>query len=134
VTVRVHVDTNEDRMSQQTIRQQARRTAREMAAKRRREREERERRVIDLAQQVMVAIGQRDAAVAEAEKRAGEALGELTVVEGLSLGEAVEWCGETVTVREATRLRRLGAVDQDDSASATTATAESGGAGAGSGE
>ena len=56
-------------MSQQTIKQQARRTAREMADKRRREREERERRVVDLAEQVMVAIGQRDAAVAETEKR-----------------------------------------------------------------
>jgi len=98
-------------MSQQTIRQQARRTAREMADKRRRVREERERRVIDLAEQVMVSIGQRDAAVAETEKRAGEALRELTEVEGLSLGEAVEWCGETITVREATRLRRLGVTD-----------------------
>jgi hypothetical protein len=116
-------------MSQQTIKQQARRTAREMAEKRRREREERERRVIDLAEQVMVAIGQRDAAVAETEKRAGAALRELTEREGLPLGEAVEWCGETVTVREATRLRRLAAVDQGDSAPATTATAESGGAG-----
>ncbi|PUA79496.1 hypothetical protein [Nocardioides currus] len=94
-------------MSQQTIKQQARRTAREMADKLRREREEREKRLIDLAEQVMVAVGQRDAAVAETEKRAGEALRELTEVEGLSLGEAVEWCGETVTVREATRLRRL---------------------------
>lgn len=93
-------------MSQQTIKQQARRTAREMAEKRRKEREERERRVIDLAERVMVAIGERDAAVAETEKRAGEALRELTEAEGLSLGEAVEWCGETVTVREATRLRR----------------------------
>ena len=118
-------------MSQQTIRQQARRTAREMAEKRRREREERERRVVDLAEQVMVAIGQRDAAVAEAEKRAGEAMRELIEVEGLSLGEAVEWCGEAVTVREATRLRRLAAVDPDDRAPATTATAENGGAGAG---
>ena len=44
-------------MSQQTIKQQARRTAREMAEKRRKEREERERRVIDLAERVMVAIG-----------------------------------------------------------------------------
>ena len=94
-------------MSQQTIKQQARRTAREMAEKRRREREERERRVIDLAERVMVAIGERDAAVAETEKRAGEALRELTEREGLSLSEAVEWCGETVSVREATRLRRL---------------------------
>jgi len=39
-----------------------------------------------LAEQVMVAIGQRDAVVAEAAKRTGEALRELTEVEGLSLG------------------------------------------------
>ena len=101
-------------MSQQTIKRQARRTAREMAGKRRKEREERERRVIDLAERVMVAIGERDAAVAENEKRAGEALRELTEREGLSLGEAVEWCGETVTVREATRLRRLASGNQAD--------------------
>ncbi|WP_227465480.1 hypothetical protein [Nocardioides dongkuii] len=101
-------------MSQQTIRQQARRTAREMAGKRRKERDERERRVIDLAERVMVAIGERDAAVAEAERAAGEALRELTEGEGLSLGEAVEWCGETVTVREATRLRRLPSEPQVD--------------------
>ena len=123
-------------MSQQTIKQQARRTAREMAEKRRKEREERERRVIDLAEQVMVAIGQRDAAVAETEKRAGEALRKLTEVEGLSLGEAVEWCGETVTVREATRLRRLANADGEPSGDvrddgAALASAGSGGAGAG---
>ncbi len=133
-------------MSQQTIKQQARRTAREMAEKRRREREERERRVIDLAERVMVAIGERDAAVAETEKRAGEALRELTEREGLSLGEAVEWCGETVTVREATRLRRLASEPQADDGreqggerdgaqagdAAAVAGAGSGGAGAGS--
>ncbi len=129
-------------MSQQTIKQQARRTAREMAVKRRKEREERERRVIDLAERVMVAIGERDAAVAETEKRAGEALRELTEVEGLSLGEAVEWCGETVTVREATRLRRLASEPRADNGrerdgaqagdAAAVAGAGSGGAGAGS--
>lgn len=126
-------------MSQQTIKQQARRTAREMAEKRRKEREERERRVIDLAEQVMVAIGERDAAVAETEKRAGDALRELTEVEGLSLGEAVEWCGETITVREATRLRRLAALDGSAEAEGGAAAerepdvaAEGGGAGAGS--
>ena len=127
-------------MSQQTIRQQARRTAREMAEKLRREREARERRVVNLAELVMVAIAQRDAAVAEAEMRAGEALRELTEREGLSLGEAVEWCGETVTVREATRLRRLAGQRQahvnggePDGAEigAALATAASGGAGAG---
>ena len=127
-------------MSQQTIKQQARRTAREMAEKRRKEREARERRVIDLAEQVMVAIGERDAAVAETEKRAGEALRELTEREGLSLSEAVEWCGETVSVREATRLRRLasepqaedGSGEQGGDGTTALAAAESGGAGAGS--
>lgn len=127
-------------MSQQTIKQQARRTAREMAEKRRKEREARERRVIDLAEQVMVAIGERDAAVAETEKRAGEALRELTEREGLSLSEAVEWCGDTVSVREATRLRRLasepqaenGGGEQGGDGTAPLAAAESGGAGAGS--
>lgn len=133
-------------MSQQTIKQQARRTAREMAEKRRKEREERERRVIGLAERVMVAIGERDAAVAETEKRAGEALRELTEREGLSLGEAVEWCAETVTVREATRLRRLASEFQGDDSreqggerdgapaadAAAVAGAGSGGAGAGS--
>ena len=87
----------------------------------------------------MVAIGERDAAVAETEKRAGEALRELTEREGLSLSEAVEWCGDTVSVREATRLRRL-ASDQADSGdgeqggdgAAALAAAGSGGAGAGS--
>lgn len=46
-----------------------RRTAREMVEKRRRSREERERRLIDPAEGVMVAIGERDHAVAETEKR-----------------------------------------------------------------
>lgn len=126
-------------MSQQTIKQKARRTARETAEKRRKEREERERRVIDLAEQVLVAIGERDAAVAETEKRAGEALRELTEVEGLSLGEAVEWCGETITVREGTRLRRLAAPDGGAEAEGGAAVgrepdaaAGNGGAGAGS--
>jgi hypothetical protein len=112
----LEVDTSEDRMSQQTIKQQARRMARETAVKRRKEREERERRVIDLAERVMVAIGERDASVAETEKRAGEALRELTEREGLSLGEAVEWCGETITVRDATRLRKRASEPQADAA------------------
>ena len=133
-------------MNQQMIKQRARRTAREMADKRRKEREERERRVIGLAERVMVAIGERDAAVAETEKRAGEALRELTEREGPSLVEAVEWCGETVTVREATRLRRLASEPQGEGGreqggerdgaqaddAAAVAGAGSGGAGAGS--
>ena len=67
------------------------------------------------------------------------ALRELTEREGLSLRDAVEWCGDTLSVREATRLRRL-ASDQADSGdgeqggdgAAVLAAARSGGAGAGS--
>ncbi|MGL5823385.1 MAG: hypothetical protein ACRCYU_00750 [Nocardioides sp.] len=100
-------------MSQQTIRQQARRTAREIAQTRRAERAERERRLMALAEQVMVAIGERDQAVTEAETRAADALRGLTEDEGLSVSEAVEWCGGTVTVREATRLRKLTLVGRE---------------------
>ncbi|GAB2857654.1 hypothetical protein [Nocardioides pacificus] len=114
MTVNGHVDVKEVRMTQQTIRQQARRAAREMAGKRRKEREQRERRVIDLVERVMVAISERDAAVAETEKRAGEALQGLVEREGLSLGEAVEWCGEAVTLREAARLRRMASEPEPD--------------------
>lgn len=94
-------------MGKQAIRQQARRTARDGALRRRREREEGERRLTDLAEQVLVAVAERDAAVVEAEQRMGGALREFTEVEGLTLREAVAWCDEAVTVREAARLRRL---------------------------
>lgn len=90
-----------------------------MADKKRSERAERERRVIGLAEQVMVAIGERDAAVSETEQRAGEALRGLTGAEGLSLGEAVEWCGDSLTVREARRLRQLDCTDQPSQSAET---------------
>jgi hypothetical protein len=61
----------------------------------------------DLAVRVMTAIGERDAAVAAAERRAGNALREMTTVEGVTLRDAAEWCGNRIGVREATRLRRL---------------------------
>jgi hypothetical protein len=94
-------------MSQQTMRQKARRDARGVTSKRRAALLERAKRLEDLAVQVMTAVGERDAAVAEAEKRAGNALREMTTVEGVTLREAVEWCGDQIGVREATRLRRL---------------------------
>lgn len=93
-------------MSQQTIRQQARAAARDMAQRRRRERIERDRRLEDLAVRVLTAIGERDVAVAATERRAGAALREMTEVEGLNLREAVAWCDDRVGLREATRLRR----------------------------
>jgi hypothetical protein len=94
-------------MGQQSIRQEARRAALEVQSKRRRERAGREKRLEDLALRVLVAVREREAAVSEADRRAGKALGEMTEDEGLSVREAVEWCGEVLTSREVTRLRRL---------------------------
>lgn len=118
-------------MSQQTIKQQARRTAREVAERRRLARVEKERRMTDLAEQVMVAIGERDQAVIDAETRAGAALREWTEVEGQTLAEMVEWCDGLLTPREATRLRRLAddgdsRDESDDSGQAGARDAEAG--------
>jgi len=101
-------------MGQQSIRQQARRAALDAQSKRWRGRAEREKRLENLAVAVLVAVGERDAAVVDAERRAGQALREMTEDEGLSVREAVEWCGDEITTREATRLRRLAEADGDD--------------------
>jgi hypothetical protein len=102
-------------MSQQGTRQGARRAALDAAARGRRERAERDRRLEAMAVRVLVAVRERDAAVADAERRAGEALLEMTDREGLSLREAVAWCGGELTTREAARLRRAGNGSDGDS-------------------
>ena len=61
-------------MSQQSVRQAARRSALDAQAARRKERADRERRLEGLAVAVLTALGERDGAVKDAEKRAGEAL------------------------------------------------------------
>ena len=62
---------------------------------------------------MLTALGERDGAVKDAEKRAGEALRAMSEDEGLSVREAVDWCGTGITVREVTRLRRLAGDPQD---------------------
>ena len=94
-------------MSQQSVRQAARRSALDAQAARRRERADRERRLEALAVAVLTALGERDRAVKDADMRAGEALRAMSEDEGLSVREAAEWCGTGITVREVTRLRRL---------------------------
>jgi|SRR5450631_1730765 len=94
-------------MGQQSIRHEGRRAALDAHSKRRREPAEREKRLEDLAVWVLVAVCERDAAVADADPRAGHALRELTEDEGLSVGEAVEWCGDELTTRETRRPRHL---------------------------
>jgi hypothetical protein len=94
-------------MSQQSVRQAAPRAALDAQAARRRKRADYERRLAALAIEVLTALGERDAAVRDAERRAGEALRTMTDDEGLSLRQAVDWCGDGLTTREASRLRRL---------------------------
>ena len=92
-------------MGQQSIRQEARRAAVDAQSKRRRERAVREKRLEGLAVRVLVAVRERDAAVARADRLAGQSLREMIEDEGLSVHEAVEWCGDEITTREATRCR-----------------------------
>ena len=96
-------------MADQTARQRARRAALDAQAKRRARRVEQERRRDALGVVVVSALAERDAVVAACEARAGAALVTLTGKEGLSLAQAVEWCGGTdlLTVREAARLRHV---------------------------
>jgi len=94
--------------SHQSIRQAARRSALDAQAVLRKERADRERRLEGLAVAVLTALGERDGAVRDTERRAGDALQTMTAEEGLSLREAVEWCGSgALTVREVSRLRQL---------------------------
>jgi len=110
-------------MAQQTIKQRARQEAASMAAQHRRERVEQEKRLQDLSVQVLTAVGQRDAALADYEQRVGAALHHMTEVEGLSMREALDWCGGQLSMREASRLRQAlesratqpgGAMDADE--------------------
>ena len=96
-------------MPNQTARQQARRAALDAQTTMRQRRVQQERRRSALALTVVTALAQRDALVLACEARAGEALRTLTGVEGLSLREALEWCGgdEQLSAREATRLRQV---------------------------
>ncbi len=94
-------------MSQQSVRLAARRSALDAQAVLRKERADRERRLEALAIAVLTALGERDSLVRDAERRAGQALRTMTDNEGLSVREALEWCGSGVTVREITWLLRL---------------------------
>jgi len=84
----------------------------EAQALRRREQVEVERRRSALGVDVVVALSERDAAIARWERLAGEALVKLTRDERLTLRDACEWAGD-LTLAEAKRLRRLADEDED---------------------
>lgn len=95
------------RGNEQSARQLARRAALDAQAKMREQRVEREKRLSARGVDVMVALGERDEMVRRCEQRAGEALHLMTDDEGLGLDEAIQWCGEGLSRREAARLCAL---------------------------
>jgi hypothetical protein len=101
-------------MSQQSVRQAARRSALDRQAVLRKERADREHRLEALAVVVLTALAERDAYVRDTEHRARQALRTMTEDEGLSVREAVNWCGSGITVREISRLLRRGGEHQVD--------------------
>lgn len=112
-------------MPSQTVRQQARRAALDAQTRMRQARAEQDRRRSALAVTVVTALAQRDALVRSCEARAGAALRALIDNEGLTVAEAVQWCGgvEQLTVKEATRLRKVTA-DATATVGATATDAE----------
>lgn len=103
------VDRSEDvvRMPDQRAAQAARRAAREARSRVRAERAEREKRLARAGEKVAVELARRDAAVAEHERQAGEAVRLMVQDEGLTVREALAWCGVAgLSSREALRIMR----------------------------
>lgn len=88
------------------IRQQARRSAAERVARLRQQRADLVKKQEDLSATVLTALAERDAVIADTERRAGAALKELAS-SGLSLAQAAQWCD--LVDKEAARLVRLAA-------------------------
>ncbi|MCW2813576.1 MAG: hypothetical protein JWN84_1031 [Nocardioides sp.] len=104
-------------MPTETQRQEARRRAREVRSEHAMRRKEKEKRLEDLAVAVLVALDRRT----ECERQAGRALTAMVEGEGLSLHDAIRWCGSAVSLRTATRLKSLAAGCGPDNAVDATA-------------
>jgi CHASE3 domain sensor protein len=80
----------------------------------RRERAERDRRLEELAIEVLTALGERDATITATEQRAGAALQAMITDESLTVSEAVQRCAGAISHREPARLRQLAAQAQNN--------------------
>ncbi|WP_097186302.1 hypothetical protein [Ornithinimicrobium cerasi] len=103
------VDSSEDviRMPDQRSAQAARQAAREARARVREERVEREKRLARAGETVAVELARRDITVGEHERRAGEALRLMVHSEGLTVRDALRWCGVPgLSAREALQMMR----------------------------
>lgn len=114
-------------MGQAAVRQEARKSVLEAQAEMKAERDKREKRLSGLGVDVVVALRERDAAVQRCELQSGRALQKM-LDEGLSMKEAMQWCGPEVGRREAGRLIKLteeADVSPQGDAGKSTATSES---------
>lgn len=93
-------------MVRQGFKQDARRRVTEALSAQRKERLEQERRLADLAVQILAAIAERDEAVHSAEQQAADAVRAL-LAGRLSVAEIADLCGGQVDVKELTRLSRI---------------------------
>lgn len=105
-------------VADQTAKQKALRAGLDARARMRKEAEQQHRRRVGHAEAAVKALTERDAATQECEHRAGTALTALIEHEGLSVRDAVRWCGLGLTPREVARLRRIAGQDQDDATAA----------------
>ena len=103
-------------MAMNEIRQQARKSAAERVARLRQERADLVKRREELSARVMTALAERDAVIADAERRAGASLKELAS-SGLSLAEAAQWCD--LVGKDAARLVKLVAQPTDAEGAST---------------
>ena len=93
-------------MAMNEIRQQARKSAAERVSRLRQQRADLVKKQEELSATVMTVLAERDAVIADAERRAGAALNELAS-SGLSLAQAAHWCD--LVGKDAARLVKLAA-------------------------
>lgn len=96
-------------MVRQRFKQDARRRVTEALSAQRKERLEQERRLADLAVQLLTAIAEGDQAVQIAERQAAGAVRAL-LAEHLSIAEIADLCGGQLDAKELTRLSRIAPV------------------------
>lgn len=93
-------------MVRQGYKQDARRRVTEALSAQRKERLEQERRLADLAVQILAAIAERDQAVQTADQQAADAVRAL-LAQHLSIAEIADLCGGQIDAKELTRLSRI---------------------------
>lgn len=93
-------------MVRQGFKQDARRRVTEALSAQRKERLEQERRLADLAVQILTLIAERDQAVQTAEQQAADAVRAL-LAEHLGIAEIADLCCGQLDIKELTRLSRI---------------------------